>query len=118
MQSNSLQTHFWSNGPTSHQIFQNGRTMVHQRCSRCGRDFAFELDGSGWHAVYVGAFKVELLAESVSQQWLTDQCPGQPLWEQDQRARTLRIREPDVVIPRTRPNLGITLLSGRKRVQS
>jgi len=93
MQNNSLQTHFWSDGLNPHQVFQDGRTIVHHRCLKCARDFAFELDGSGWHAAYVGIFKIEHLAESVNRQWMTQQCPGRPLWQQDQAARTMRIPE-------------------------
>jgi hypothetical protein len=72
MQNNSLQTHFWSDGNIPHQVFQEGRVIVHQRCFLCGRDFGFELDGSGWHAVYVGIFKIERLAESADHQWMTE----------------------------------------------
>lgn len=99
---NSLRTHLWSEGLTPHQIFQDGRTIVHQRCSRCGRDFGFELDGSGWHAVYVGLSRVERLAESVSRQWVTDACPGQALWEQDQSARATRIPDPGAEVFRAK----------------
>ena len=69
----SLKTHIWSALPR--QIFQDGRTIAHQRCLRCSRDFALELDGSGWHAVYVGVFRVELLAEAVNRRWLSEDCP-------------------------------------------
>jgi hypothetical protein len=86
-----LQTHVWADeGASPHQIMQDGRTIVHQRCLRCGRDFALELDGSGWHALYVGVFRVELLAESVTARWLTEECPRQFLWTQDQEARAMR----------------------------
>jgi hypothetical protein len=72
---NPSRTHVWANGTTLHQILQDGRTIAHQRCVRCLRDFAFELDGTGWHAVYVGAFRVELLAEKVNERWLGEACP-------------------------------------------
>lgn len=49
----------------------------------CGRDFVLELDGSGWHAVYVnvfvGVFRAERLAEKINQQWLSEECPKQML---------------------------------------
>jgi hypothetical protein len=72
-----LQTHVWSEMP--HQILQDGRTIAHQRCIRCARDFGFELDGSGWHAVYVGMFRVERLDEKVNARWLSEECPNQML---------------------------------------
>jgi hypothetical protein len=106
MQNNSLQTHFWSDGLNPHQVFQDGRTIVHQRCLNCARDFAFELDGSGWHAAYVGLLRIEHLAESVSRQWMTEECPGRPLWELDQAARMMRI-------PELRPGQPIPSAGGR-----
>jgi hypothetical protein len=72
-----LQTHVWSEMPR--QILQDGRTLAHQRCTRCARDFAFELDGSGWHAVYVGVFRVERLDEEASDRWVSEECPKQIL---------------------------------------
>jgi hypothetical protein len=45
-------------------------------CRLCARDSAQELDGAGWQAVQVGIFKVDLLAESVNERWLREECPG------------------------------------------
>jgi hypothetical protein len=87
----ALQTHIWAEGTTPRQILQDGRTIVHHRCPRCGRDFAFELDGSGWHAAYVGLLRIEVLSESVSARWLAEECPGRPLWIEDQKARETRL---------------------------
>jgi len=75
--SKPLQTHVWSAIPR--QILQDGRTLAHQSCVRCARDFAFELDGSGWHAVYVGVFRVERLDEKVNERWLSQECPKRVL---------------------------------------
>jgi hypothetical protein len=85
-----LGSHLWANGGPPRQIVQDGRTIVHHRCVRCGRDFALELDGSGWHALYVGLLRFELLAESVNQRWLAEKCPGIPLWDRDRDDRTTR----------------------------
>ena len=71
----ALQTHHWSDGPSPHRIRQNGRTILHQRCALCGRDFAQGLDGAGWQAVHAGVFTVELLAEAVNERWLAEDCP-------------------------------------------
>jgi hypothetical protein len=74
----SLQSHTWASD-TPHKILQDERTIAHQRCLSCGRDFGLELDGSGWHAVYVGVFvgvfRVERLVEEVNQRWLSEECP-------------------------------------------
>jgi hypothetical protein len=50
-----------ADGGTPREIKQDGRAIFHHRCVRCGRDFAQGLDGSGWHAVYVGVFKIDFL---------------------------------------------------------
>jgi hypothetical protein len=86
----SLHTHYWSNDDPPHQITQDGRTILHHRCSHCGRDFGLELDGTGWHALYIGLVRVELLAESVNQRWLVEKCPGLPLWDRDREDRATR----------------------------
>lgn len=91
MQTNAMLTHSWSEGLPPHQILQDGRTILHHRCSRCGRDFGFELDGSGWHAVYIGVFSVELLDDGVTRRWVYEECPGQ-LLTIDDVARTNRRR--------------------------
>jgi len=86
----ALSTHVWSDGITPHQIQQSGRIILHHCCSLCRRDFAREFDGSDgsdWQAAYVGAVRIELLVENVSQQWVTDECPGRLLAADDaQRA--------------------------------
>jgi hypothetical protein len=87
--SNPLLTHRWADGDTPHQILQGGRTIAHQRCVRCGRDFGFELDGSGWHAVHVSVFRVEFLPETVTLRWLAEECPQQPLPSDDVDRGTL-----------------------------
>ena len=86
--SKPLLTHEWSAIPR--QILQDGGTIAHQRCLRCARDFAFELDGSGWHAVYVGLLRVERLTQKVNQRWLSEECPKQML-PADEVDRAMRL---------------------------
>jgi len=83
-------THSWSAQDAPRKIHQDGRLLLHHRCERCCRDFGFELDGSGWHAIYVGLMRVELLAENVSRKWLIDECPGRPLPEDEGDRATRR----------------------------
>ena len=73
---NAMRSHSWSEALPPRSILQDGRTILHHRCNRCGRDFAFELDGSGWHAAYIGVLKVELLSAEVSRRWVSEECPG------------------------------------------
>jgi hypothetical protein len=82
-------THSWSDGDRPREIKQDSRTILHHRCRRCARDFVQGLDGSGWHAAYIGLFKVELLADSVNERWLTERCPEE-LLSSDQDDRAMR----------------------------
>jgi len=89
---NAPDTHAWSEGTTPHQIRQSGRIVLHQSCLRCGREFAREFDGlegSDWQAAYVGAIRIELLVESVSGRWVSEECPGR-LLTTDQAQRAMR----------------------------
>ncbi len=89
---NALDTHAWSDGITPHQVRQSGRIVLHQSCSRCGREFAREFDGSDgsdWQAAYVGAIRIELLVESVSGRWVSEECPGR-LLTTDHAQRAMR----------------------------
>jgi hypothetical protein len=83
-------THVWSDAEILRQIEQDGRALLHQRCLRCESDFAEGLDGSGWHAFYVRVLRVELLADSVDEQWLREECPGRLLPDDDVSRATWR----------------------------
>jgi hypothetical protein len=87
---NAPQTHVWADGDTPHQVKQDGRVVLHHRCLRCGRDFAQGLDGAAWQAVYIGIFKVELLADRVSDRWLREECPQRLLPDDDVSRATRR----------------------------
>jgi hypothetical protein len=84
--------HVWSNTNKPHRIEQDGRTILLRQCLLCRRDFAQGIDGSGWRAVYIGVFKVELLADAVNERWLNEECPKQRLPDDDE-ARTTRSRQ-------------------------
>lgn len=86
---NTLHTHLWSDCEIPHVIHQDANTINH-RLHACGRDFGQGLNGGGWHAVYVGILRIELLAESVNARWLGEDCPGEPQWDQDQQDRTMQ----------------------------
>ena len=68
-------THVWSGGNDPHRVKQDGGTIFLRQCSFCRRDFAKGIDGLNWRAVYIGMFKVELLADAVSARWLEEECP-------------------------------------------
>jgi hypothetical protein len=83
-----VQTHVWADD-TAHQITQDGESIFHHRCIRCGRDFVEPTDGRGWQAAYVGVLRIELLADSVTERWVGEECPGRLLTE-DCFSRTTR----------------------------
>jgi hypothetical protein len=87
---NTLGSHLFPDGAPSRVIHQDGLTIYHQRCLRCGRDFAQGMNGGGWQSVYVGFLRIELLVNTVTDQWLAERCPGMPLWAHDAEARALR----------------------------
>jgi hypothetical protein len=77
MDDRGLKTHLWV-GNHSRQIEIDGKLIVLYRCPRCGRNFAREPDQPDWKSALVGPFRIELLPDSVTQQWLSEPCPGPP----------------------------------------
>jgi hypothetical protein len=80
-------THIWSGENNPHRIKQDGRSVLLRQCSSCRRDFAQGIDGLDWRAVYIGVFKIEVLADAISSQWLEEDCPKRRL-SADDIART------------------------------
>jgi hypothetical protein len=75
---NRMDSHLWSDGANPRQLNYNGRTIMHHRCLRCGRDFAQGFDGLfNWEAVYVGVTRIERLSDGVTARWLAEECPGE-----------------------------------------
>jgi hypothetical protein len=70
-----LKTHLWT-GYEPREIKIAGKSIFHQRCRQCGRDFAREANQTDWKAVYVGVFALKFLEDLVTQQWVSDPCPG------------------------------------------
>jgi hypothetical protein len=72
-----FKTHDWSNNEPR-EIKIEGKSIFHHHCRKCTRDFARESSQTDWKAVYIGPFTVKFLDNSVSQQWLSQPCPGTP----------------------------------------
>ena len=91
MTATALDTHVLSGDSPPRQLYQNGILYLHQRCAKCGRDFMREPGKTDWQAAYIGigAFKVELLADSVTERWVSEECPGRIL-ESDNVQRLTR----------------------------
>jgi hypothetical protein len=91
---NRMDSHLWSDGATPRQLNHDGRTIMHHRCLRCGRDFAQGFDGLfHWEAVYVGVTRIERLSDNVTARWLGEACPGE-LLPSDNDDRAERRAEP------------------------
>jgi hypothetical protein len=90
MKPTALHSHVWSDDESApHQINQDGKVILHRRCTGCGRDFAREVISSEWQAARLGAFRIEFLAKSVTEIWVNQECPGQIL-ETDIEQRRVR----------------------------
>jgi hypothetical protein len=89
--SNALNTHVFADPPDGPKlVHQDGRSVYYHRCLRCGRDFGQGLNGAGWQTINIGFLRIELLADSVTEQWLSEPYPRQILWLQDKQARAMR----------------------------
>ena len=75
MLNSDLRTHLWT-GFEPRKITIEGKSILHQHCRECGRDFARESNRSDWKAVYIGAFSLKFLEDSVTQQWISEPCRG------------------------------------------
>jgi|SRR6516225_8423018 hypothetical protein len=84
-----LQTHVWADDDIPQQIEEDGEIIFYHRCVRCGRDFMRSGSGTGWQAAYVGVLRIEPLADSVTERWVREDCPGRLLTD-DCRSRTTR----------------------------
>jgi hypothetical protein len=74
---------------TPRQITQNGKTILHHRCTRCARDFAQGLNGAGCRRFTSECCASKLLAQCVNRRWLTEPCPKR-LLPADNGDRTMR----------------------------
>ena len=87
---NQLHTHHFGGKQAISRFNQDGKSILYRRCMRCWRDFGQGFDGvHSWEAIYVGVLRIERLARSVTERWLSEVCPSSPPPE-DEAARALR----------------------------
>jgi hypothetical protein len=98
--SNLVDMHIWLER-ISRQFKQEGKTILLRQCSLCRRDFAQGLDGSDWRPVYVGIFRVELLAKAASERWLNERCPGKQLPDDDVVRGLARVQQKPITVGST-----------------
>jgi hypothetical protein len=85
-----LRTHVWADGDMPRQITQDGEIIFHHQCLRFGRDVLQKNDHDArWQAATVGTLRIEPVADSVTERWVTEDCPGRLLAD-DCRSRATR----------------------------
>jgi hypothetical protein len=55
------------------------KPLIQHHCSRCLRDFVEDPSSGERHAVHVSVFTFQALPDPISDQWLSELCPGNPL---------------------------------------
>jgi hypothetical protein len=64
------------------------------QCLRCGRDFLQKTTTTRWQAATVGTLRIEPLADSVTERWVTEDCPGRLLADDCHSRATRQARAP------------------------
>jgi hypothetical protein len=71
-----------------------GQPLIQRVCNDCERAFVDECSTGERYAVHVSIFKVHRLSDEVTSRWLFEQCPAQPLAEDDADRRSRFIPMP------------------------
>src|SRR5438270_3102056 len=65
------------------------RRFFHRQCRKCGRDFVMSADdGEDWRAVHVQLTSFVDLDDATNARWLSEECPGHRLPEDNNDRRT------------------------------
>lgn len=72
-------SHQWASARGRQIDLNPDKPVTHRHCSRCQRDFVEEPSPGERYAVYVSAFSFHRLPESITQKWLGELCPGEPM---------------------------------------
>ena len=103
VENEGLETHLWV-GNHSREITIDGKPIVLYRCPLCSRDFSREPDESSWRAILVSTFRIAYLPDEVSQEWLTEPCPGRPR-PSPKQLPVLEAAEPPVISATPEPEV-------------
>jgi hypothetical protein len=71
--------HQWLCSKPRELRLESGKSILQRRCARCCRDFVIDGSSGARHAVFVSIISFYQLPEEVTQRWLGEPCPGQPL---------------------------------------
>jgi hypothetical protein len=78
-------THTWSKPQGRRLELEPGKPLIQWSCTTCQRHFVNEPATGDWYAAFPRMLDFERL-DSVSEQWLSEDCPGRQL-ASDQEAR-------------------------------
>jgi hypothetical protein len=84
-----LRGHVRADGDMRRQITQDREIILPHRCLRLRPRFPAKNDHTRWQAATVGTLRIEPLADSVTERWVTEDCPGRLLAD-DCRSRATR----------------------------
>jgi hypothetical protein len=83
-------THTWFEPKGRTLELEPGKTLIHQRCTACRRNFVNDLASGEWYAAFPRVFDFERLDEA-AERWMTESCPG-PSAAAEAEVRKLRQR--------------------------
>jgi hypothetical protein len=81
--------HVWTDDDIPHQITKTAKSFFITAACAVDAISCNRADGTGWQAAYVEVLRIELLADSVTEPWVREECPGRLLTE-DCFSRTMR----------------------------
>ena len=61
------------------QVWLSGKLFRHLKCHTCGRDFVATREEPRWRAVHVGLTQFDFLDDEITEQWMSEKCPGEVL---------------------------------------
>ena len=73
METNSWETHDWSDRPLE---IDPGEKIIQFVCRKCARGFVDNTSGRRY-AIYASAFTVHRLSDEVTKRWLSEPCPNE-----------------------------------------
>ncbi len=78
MEADAWNSHQWSSAKGRRIDIEPGKPVIQHHCLRCRRDFVEDQLSGERYAVYVSVFSLRRIPGSITQQWLSELCPGAP----------------------------------------
>jgi hypothetical protein len=61
------------------KVWLSGKLFLHLKCHTCRRGFVASQQEPRWRAVHVGLIQFEFLDDEITEQWMSEKCPGEVL---------------------------------------